>query len=265
MRQRRVERAGDAAERRSDRKRHQRVAPRVDAERQRPHRIFAQRHEGTAPGRADQPPHCQRDERKRAETEIIERQRPVGGEAHDVRPWNIGDAVDALGEPVLVAEHQKRERGKGQRHERKIVMLHTQRRIAENPADGEAQHDGDAQCSDKRHALRRHDGGGIGADADKGALRQRNLAGIAQRQIEAHGGNGHHRPLAQDEQAVAIEIHRHDDEPGEDDDSERDAQISGNAGHTVRSSARPSSPCGRNRMMMIRRISGTAARYWVET
>ena len=53
--ERRIERAGEAAERRADRESHQGVAAGVDAERQRPHRIFAQRHEGAAPGRADQP------------------------------------------------------------------------------------------------------------------------------------------------------------------------------------------------------------------
>ena len=36
--------------------------------------------------------------------------------------------------------------------------------------------------------------GGIGADADEGALRQRDLPGIAERQIKAHGGDAQHRP-----------------------------------------------------------------------
>ena len=212
LRQRRIERAGDAAERRADRKRHQRVAPRVDAERQRAHRIFAQRHEGAAPGRADQPPHRQRDDAERAEAEIIERQRPVGGEAEDIRPRNVADAVDALGEPVLVAEHQKRQRRERQRDEGEIMMLHAQRRIAEHPADREAQHDRDAERCNQRQAMRGHDRRCIGADADEGALRQRDLAGIAERQVEAHRGDGHHRPVAQDEEAVAVEVQRHDDQ-----------------------------------------------------
>ena len=63
-------------------------------------------------------------------------------------------------------------------------MLHAQRRIAEDPADGEAQHDGDTERRNQRHAaLRGHDRRRIGADADERALRQRDLAGIAQCQV----------------------------------------------------------------------------------
>ena len=72
LHQRRVERAGNAAEPGAERKRHQRVAAGVDAERQRAHRIFAQRHEGAAPGRADQPPGGERHQREMRKTEIVE-------------------------------------------------------------------------------------------------------------------------------------------------------------------------------------------------
>jgi hypothetical protein len=62
-------------------------------------------------------------------------------------------------------------------------MLHAQRRIAEDPADREAHYDRDAECGNQRHALRCHDRRRIGADADERALRQRDLACIAQRQV----------------------------------------------------------------------------------
>jgi hypothetical protein len=265
LRQRRVQRAGNTAERRADRKRHQRIAAGIDAERQRPDRILAQREEGAAPGRADQPPQHHRDDAERAEAQIIERQRPVGRKAEHGRPRNVADAVDALGQPVLVAEHQKRQRRECERHEGQIMVLYPQRRIAEQPAHRKAQHDGDAERGDQRHALRGHDRSRIGADADEGALGQRDLPGIAKRQIESHGGDGHHRPLAQDEQSVAVEVHGHDDQPRNHQDAERDAQVFCGRDHIVRSSARPRIPCGRNRMMAINRISGTAARYCVET
>ena len=87
-------------------------------------------------------------------------------------------------------------------------MLHAQRRIAEDPADRKAQHDGDAERCDQRQPCVVMIAAAIGADADEGALRQRDLAGIAERQIEPHRGDRHHRPLAQDVEAVAIEIHR---------------------------------------------------------
>src|SRR5205814_1780031 len=98
------------------------------------------------------------------------------------------------------------------------------------------------------------------------ALGQRDLSSIAQREIEAHRRNGHHCPLAEDEQAIAVEIHRDENQAGDHGKAERDAQIFfPRGGHTVRSSGRPSSPCGRNRMMTIKSTIGTAARYWVET
>ncbi|MGY4484528.1 hypothetical protein ACVWWR_003719 [Bradyrhizobium sp. LM3.2] len=178
---------------------------------------------------------------------------------------NVGDAVDAAGEPALVAKHQEGQRGEGERDEGEVVVLHPQRRIAEHPADREAQRDRDDDRRRQRPAMRGHDRCRVSADADEGALRQRDLAGIAEREVEAHGGDRHHRPLAQDEQAIAVEVHGDDDQRGDDEEAERDLQRFGEGAHTVRSSARPSKPCGRNRMTAIRMIIGTAARYCVET
>ena len=54
--------------------------------------------------------------------------------------------------------------------------------------------------------------GDIGADADERGLRERDLPGVAERQVEADGGDGHHRPHAEDEDAVGLEAERRDEE-----------------------------------------------------
>ncbi len=74
------------------------------------------------------------------------------------------------------------------------MVLHAQRRIAEHPADREAQKTRGEERERKRHAQRHQQRNGIGADADEGALRQRNLPGITERQIEADRGDGQAPP-----------------------------------------------------------------------
>jgi hypothetical protein len=107
--ERRIERAGQAAERRADGEGHQRVAPRVDAERSGAQRIFAQRDEGAAPGRTHQRAKGEGDERQRQQTQVVERQRLGGGKAEQARPRHAANAVDALRQPFFVAEDEKRE------------------------------------------------------------------------------------------------------------------------------------------------------------
>jgi hypothetical protein len=48
----------------------------------------------------------------------------------------------------------------------------------------------------------------IGADADKRRLRERDLAGVAEREVQPDRGNGHHRPQAQQVDAVGLEAER---------------------------------------------------------
>ena len=256
-----VERAGDAAETGAEREGHQRVAPRVDAERQRADRILAQRHEGEAPGGAEQPPGRHRHQRKVRETEIVELPGPVHRPAENHRARNVADPVDAAGEPFLVAEDQIDQRVESERDEGEVVVLHAQRRIAEQPADRKARHAAQHVGGPERPALGGQIGGEISADADEGRLRERDLTGIAERQVEADGGDGHHRPHAEDEDAVRLEAEGRDDEKR---GAQREHAAGGEAAarpHTVRSSIRPSSPCGRNSTTTIRIKSGIAIRY----
>ena len=53
-------------------------------------------------------------------------------------PRDVVDAVDAVREPLLVAQHEEHERGEGERDEGQEMVLHAQRGIAEAPAETKA-------------------------------------------------------------------------------------------------------------------------------
>ena len=55
---------------------------------------------------------------------------------------DAAQSVSAAGQPFLVAQHEKHQRCEREGDEGEIVMLHTQRRIAEHPADAETQQAG---------------------------------------------------------------------------------------------------------------------------
>ena len=103
----------------------------------------------------------------------------------------------------------------------------------------------------------RHDRRGVGADAHEGGLGERDLAGVAERQVEAHGGDGHDQPRAEhvDEEVVLSE--------GGDDERlslPRQNQQECTGGHqTVLPSALPSRPWGRHQDDDDQEHSGTAA------
>ncbi len=127
-------------------------------------------------------------------------------------------------------------------------MLNTQSRITEHPADAKAQQAGRYESDRIGATGLREQRDGISADTDEGALRQRNLSGITERKIEADRGNGQHCPQRNEVDTVRLENKRQDDrEHGNNRDGKR-----GEAAHTVRSSTRPSSPCGRNRITAMR-------------
>jgi hypothetical protein len=171
-----------------------------------------------------------------------------------------GDAVDPVGEPLLVAQHQEDERRESERDESEIVVLHPQRRIAEPPPDRKTQKARGEECQEKRHAQRHQQRNGISADADEGALRERDLPGITECEIKADRRDGQDRPGRDEENAVGLEEKRRDDCRNGSERDDHDAE----ARHTVRSSSRPSRPCGRSRITAIKMISGNAPRYCEE-
>ena len=139
------------------------------------------------------------------------------------------------------------------------MMLHPQRRIAEQPADDKGKQASCRESHDERRTLPHEDRNRIGADPDEGALRQRNLPRIAKRQIEPERRDGDHRPVTQQIDARRPQEERRKGEKQGDNDAERGARPDGKLLHTVRSSSRPSRPCGRTS-----RIIGNAPRYCAE-
>src|SRR6266481_7486033 len=138
------------------------------------------------------------------------------------------------------------------------MMRNAQRRIAEPPADRETQPPGRNERRRERAAGLRQQRHRIGPDADKGALRERYLPGIAERQVEPHRGDGQHRPHRDQEDAERLEKKR----GGDGENRSRGGRGRTEPAHTVRSSKRPSKPWGRSRMTATRIISGNAPRYW---
>ncbi len=196
-----------------------------------------------------------------SEAEIVEFPCPAHRPPKNLRARNVADAVNPAGQPFLVAKDQIDQRVEGERHEGEVMVLHPQRRIAEEPPDREAGHSAEHISGPERPSFGRQIGGDVGADADEGRLRQRNLPGIAQRQIEPDGGNRHHRPHAENEDAVGPEGERRGkQEHGGEGERNACDELAARP-HTVRSSTRPSSPCGRNRMTTMRIRSGSAMRY----
>jgi hypothetical protein len=92
---------------------------------------------------------------------------------------------DAPGQPLLVADDEPHEHGEGERHEGEVVLLHPERREAQHDPNHEGGHAGGEERHPERQAGFGHERGGIGADAEKGRLRQGLLAGIADDQIDA--------------------------------------------------------------------------------
>src|SRR5262245_51478318 len=189
-----MQRARKAAEARTDSKCHQGLSSRVEAERQRTERNFAQGNKSPAPGRAKHPPERKRKHGKNAETEEIEIARPGGFPSEQRRTRGSGNSINPVGQPFLVAQHKKHEGRESQRDKGQVVVLHAQRRIAEKPTDGKAQQARRKKCNEERHAQWSQQRNRIGAYSDESALRQRNLPGVAERQVQTDSRNREHHP-----------------------------------------------------------------------
>ena len=225
------------------------------------HRVLAQRLEGAAPGRVHQPPEGEGGDQEDDEGEVVEGEVRHRRDAEERRPHDAGEAERAAGQPVLVAEDEEDQRVERQRHEGEEVVLDPERRVAEHEADDEAEEHRAGGGDDPVDAGHRHDRRGVGADAHEGGLGERDLAGVAERQVEAHGGDREDQPRAQHVDDVVALAERGDDERG---DAEQDEDEGAGGHQTVLPSALPSRPCGRTRMMTMSSTSGMAARYSAE-
>src|SRR5262249_19932747 len=117
---------------------------------------------------------------------------------------------------------------------------------------------GDGEGEAERQARFREQRRRVGADAEKRRLRQRFLAGIADDEIDAERRHRGDQPEGEDVGVVAAEAERRGRQRRDAAQNQRERET---AAHTVRSSRRPSKPCGRNRITSTSSAGGTAWRY----
>ena len=260
LHQRRIERAGDTARAPSRWRRPAAYSAACRHRAMRAQRVFPQRDEGAAPGRAQQPPDgdghggAGRQKQIRRQAAVVD------------QPKWTGRAMPSMPSMPLVSqaslrntrEHQRRER---QRHESEVMVLDAQARDSRAASRStKVSSTAASERRDERHAVRAQQRAAIGADADEAALRQRHLAGVAERQVQADRGDGQHRPQREQIDAERVEHDRRDRGRADQHQRGRQAAPGGMRHHTVRSVARPSKPCGRNSTKPTSSTIGTAAR-----
>src|SRR4029078_10300702 len=143
------------------------------------------------------------------------------------------------------------------REQTKVMALHPKCRVAEPPPHRKAQKACGEKCHEKWHAKRRQKRNRVGSNSDESTLCKRDLAGIAECQIEADRSNSEDSPGRNQENAIRLQKKQRGGWHGNRKDDGQGTK----AGHAVRSSIRPSRPCGRSRMTAIRTINGNAPRY----
>src|SRR5438477_5708782 len=256
--QRRQIDAADSGACRTDRKRKQRIGGDVYSSAFSADRVVAQRREGAAPGRAQQPPQDGGEQYHRYERKVEKRQRTVERVAEDRRPRNVGNAEGATGQVFLVAHHKKNKNVESQRCECEVMVLNAQCRKAECQADDETRDRCDGQREPERDPHFGHqDGGDVGTDAVERRLSNRHLPRVADDQIESERRHQIHTKERHQIDAVALEKLRQDGVEHQPD-HQRDSLC---LAHTLRSSVLPSSPSGLKMMTTRNSISATPSLY----
>ena len=95
---------------------------------------------------------------------------------------------------ILVAEDEIDEHVEAERGEREVVVPDAQRREAERDPDREAQQRRGGQNEPEGHARLHQYRGGVGPDSKERRVPERNQAGVADREVEAHGGHHVYAP-----------------------------------------------------------------------
>ena len=133
-------------------------------------------------------------------------------------------------------------------------MLDPEGRETDQEAEDERDRGADEQAKLERDAVRLQDRHGIGAEGQKRGVRERDLAGIAQGQVEADGGDDVNQDEAADEQLVLLEAQRQDQEGAEDEKRHAAPDQRSRAGH-AHSSFLPQRPSGLSISTRIRMTS----------
>src|SRR5213592_3639995 len=174
--------------------------------------------------------------------DVAQAERPEAATEGDRDPLRAGrEAAPAARED----QEHLRERDRG---EREVGAAEAVREVADHPAGDDREHDPEEE-SEPRALLetRRHQGGGVGADAEEGGVAERDLARIAAR----HVPGGRERPTHEDQdQAVQDERIAHDQrqEGGDAEERQRGPAPGRKRSHhtpSVSAPRWPKSPAGR--------------------
>ncbi len=254
----RIERAGEARERCADAEGDYLDARHVDPDRSRADLGIADGGEHASIFRALEPPHEQQGQREHGEAEIEVAGLVSEDEAADGGGWNAGNAVHALRDLAPVEEDQAHDLAEAERGEREVMPFQPQRRNAEHQAGepgGHARRD-EGRPEQRTAAAGGDQRRGVGADAEQRRVAKRDLAGIAEHDIEADREQREdQREIDEAQRIVAVDDERDaggSDEQDHCNDQPHPPMRAGRTGHHTRSATRsPNRPCGnatRNRI-----------------
>ena len=161
-------------------------------------------------------------------------------EQPELGPLHARKAKRAAREPLLVARHEEDERVEGERHEGQEVPLHAECGKAEHEAYDEGQRAAGEHPHHPGRPPQREQRRRVGADRHERGLRQRDLPGIAERQVQAHRRDAEDQPGAQRVDDVVALPKRRDDQRRQTQGAEQPLP----RGHTCRPSEVPNNPYG---------------------
>jgi hypothetical protein len=123
-------------------------------------------------------------------------------------------------EPGDAAEHPVDEELGGQRRHREVEALDPQARDAEGEADERREAAGEQEGDDQRDLgqAQRQVVGGVGAHRHEGAGAERDLAAVADQQVQADGAQGQDQEGHHDRAQEVVAGEQRDDEPGDRQD-----------------------------------------------
>ena len=250
------ERAGKARQSRRDREGDELVAVSVVADEAGANLVLADRHQHAADRRVVKALQHQHDEEAENGDEAVEGPAIVEIDEAVVRPDDAAKAVLSAGQLGPAERHRVHDRGERQGQEREIDAAPAQDDEAgdsgrDRHEEKREQH-GQQHLSGQGMALGEH--GGIGADAEEGAVAEGDEAGMADQDVQRHGRDGEDHHVGRRGQGEADGQHEQRQHDQRRCGHEKGAQFGGHGGHSNLAMRSPNRPRGRrSRTSTIRR------------
>ena len=167
--------------------------------------VVADRDKGAADAAAADVERGKQREDGKAEAEVGEGGVAVEADAEDLRPLHR-NAAGAVGQPPRFQDHGVDDEGEGERGDREVKPLQSQRRRADDEA-GERRHHAGAQEADQRMHLvfGNQDRIGVGAGDEEADMAERNQAGVAGQDVQAERADDRDQDDHQERQRVGVQ------------------------------------------------------------